>query len=84
MLSWILSAEIIRLCMAATVLTLGTGRTATATMENGDTWNKTVIAESKETGFSASIVETSWDGTHLRVWIPDGEGKCACTDTKLG
>lgn len=85
MLSWILSTEIVRICLASCVLTLGTGRTTTATMENGETWTKTVIAESHETGFSCSIQEMSWDdNTYLRIWMPDGKGNCTPTDLVIG
>ena len=61
-----------KMVLGTTILsTFGTGRTARLNFEDGNYWSKTVIAESRETGFSASLIDQSWDGTHLRVWMPD-------------
>ena len=75
MLGILMSEVAVRLGLASILCTLGTGRTSTALIPSEDyAWKKTVVAESSETGFSASIIQ-EWKGDekqrYFRVWLPD-------------
>ena len=72
MLSTIMSLGYLRLALVSIAYTFSVGRTTVAEFPDSDlTWKKTVIVESRETGFSISKTETSWDRTHIRLWMPD-------------
>lgn len=75
MLSTIMSVVCMRMGLAGLLCILGTGRTCIAEFPADDaSWKKTVVAESQETGFSCSIIETRKGDEkqrYFRVWLPD-------------